>query len=391
MKYKIPLAKPTITKEMMEAALYALNNERLVMGESIFKFEEEFARYIGVKHAVAVNSGTSALILAYQILNLKSGDKFITPSATFISTVSSAMILGAEPIFADINLNNYTIDPESVEKIIEKDKNEAKTIVPVHLYGYPCDMDKIEELSENNGIHIIEDAAQAHGATYKGRKTGSFGDMGIFSFYPIKNMTVGGDGGMLVTDNEEYAEKARKLRDCGRKGKYSHDALGYVFRLNTINAAIGLVQLKYLDKWNERRRYLASLYDRYLSEIDEIKTPPKPNGQIKPVYHLYTIRLPDQKTRNSLGAYLESKSIQALIHYPIPIHRQEVCKNIKNNTDLKNTETWARTILSIPMYPELKEDEIKLISETIREFIDKKLHLNREWIRKGREWLEKLT
>ena len=390
MKYKIPLSKPVITHDMIEAAINALNNEKLVMGESVYKFEEEFAKYLGVKHAVAINSGTSALILAYKTINLGNGDKFIAPSATFISTISSAMLLGTRPIFTDINLDTYTIDTKHLEKQLNENNN-VKAIVPVHLYGYPCRMDEIVELAEEGSIVVVEDCAQAHGARYKGRKVGTFGEVAIFSFYPIKNMTVGGDGGMLVTNNDEIAEETRKLRDCGRKGKYNHDTLGYVFRLNTVNAAIGLVQLKYLDKWNEKRRHLASIYDKHLSNIEGIITPPKPNGSIKPVYHLYVIRLRDKRMRDALGAYLEYNGIQALIHYPIPVHMQEAYKRYYgNNVVLKNTEIWADTVLSIPLYPELSEDEVKYIVEKIQLFIEKRLYLDKEWVRKGVEWYRKL-
>lgn len=390
----IPLSKPTLTKDMIEAAIYALQNEKLVFGESVFKFEEEFARYIGVKHAVSTNSGTSALILAFYAINITSKDFVVSPSATFISTISSAMLLGARPMFAEINLNNYTIEPEYVKKLICKNSKESiKVIIPVHLYGYPAEMDQVMEIAQEKNLYVIEDAAQAHGAKFKGKKVGSIGHIGIFSFYSIKNMTVGGDGGILVTNDEEIATIAKKLRDCGRRGKYSYDMLGYVFRLNTINAAIGRVQLKYLDKWNERRREIAALYDKLLSDLDEVKTPPKPSFTKEPVYHLYVIRLKNEIIRDSLGAWLESQGIQTLVHYPVPLHLQPIMKKLYNFKKgmLPKTELWARTVLSIPMFPELKDDQVHFISEKIHEFFEKKLYEEKKWVKRGRKWIQKLV
>jgi len=385
---KIPLSKPIITKDMIEAAIQALQNEKLVLGESVYKFEEEFAKFIGVKYAVAVNSGTSALLLAYIALNVVNGVKFITPSATFISTASMGVIAGGRPLFADIDLNTYTIDPRHVYELL-REHNDVKVVVPVHLYGYPADLEPLIDMAKEKNIAIIEDCAQAHGALYKGKKVCSWGDVGIFSFYPTKNITVGGDGGMLVTDNEEVANIARKLRDCGRSSKYVHDELGYVFRLNTINAAIGLVQLRYLESWNHRRREIAQLYDKLLSDIEEITTPPKPTPDKTPVYHLYVIRLRDESTRNTLGAWLESHGIQALIHYPVPLHRQPVFRNFARDISLPNTERWAKTVLSLPMYPELTNDEVHYISEKIHEFFEKNVHRDKEWTKRGELWLKR--
>ena len=390
MGYKIPLARPIITRDMVEAAIDALQNEKLVLGESVYKFEEEFAHYVGVEHAVAVNSGTSALILAYHAVGLRPGQSFITTAATFISTASSGALLGATPIFIDIRLDDYTIDVGKVEIALNKTNTETRAITPVHLYGYPAELKPLVELASEKNLYIIEDAAQAHGALYEGRRVGSWGHIGIFSFYSIKNMTVGGDGGMLVTNDDKIAELARKLRDCGRKSKYVHDMLGYVFRLNTVNAAIGRIQLRYLDQWNERRRTLAALYDKLLGDLDEVITPPKPSSRKIPVYHIYAIRLPSEETRNALGAWLASNSIEAMIHYPVPLHKQPVfIKNHISPTSLESTEKWAKTILSLPMHPGLKNDEVKIVSEKIHEFFEKKLYTQKEWIQRGHEWLRK--
>jgi len=381
----IPLAKPVINQEMIEAVISALQDEKLVMGESVFKFEEEFAHYIGVKHAISVNSGTSGLMLVAEAYGLKPKDEVIVPSATFISTVNGAVKLGAKPVFAEISLRTYTID---VNDVIRKINEKTKMIIPVHLYGYPAELDPLLEAAEE--IIIVEDAAQAHGAKYKGKRIGGVSHAAVFSFYPTKNLTVGGDGGMITTNDDELAEKLRKLRDVGRKSRYTHDLIGYTMRLNTVNAAIGRVQLKYLDRWNERRRHLAKIYDQNLSQLDEVKTPPPPDNDHLPVYHLYVIRVPSEH-RNMLGAWLEENNIQALIHYPIPVHEQPAYSYLGySHENLPLTKEWAKTVLSIPMFPELKDDQVKYISELIYEFYDKKLYLNRELARRGEKWLNKL-
>ena len=384
----IPLSRPIITKDMIEASIHALQNDKLVLGENVYRFEEEFARYIGVRFAISVNSGTSALLLAYLALNIKFGRKFIAPSATFISTVSSGVLAGGHPLFSDINLETYNINPDHVRDIVER-YGDVKAIVPVHLYGYPADMEPLIEIASEKNIVIIEDAAQAHGALYNGKRVGSWGDVGIFSFYPIKNMTVGGDGGMLVTDNEEVAVRARKIRDCGRRSKYIHDTLGYVFRLNSVNAAIGRVQLKYLDQWNNKRRELAQLYDNLLSDLEEIILPPRPSKDKQPVYHLYVIRLRNKAVRNTLGAWLENKGVQAMIHYPVPLHRQPALEKFSRGLSLPNTELWANTIISLPMFPELKNNEVHYISEAIHDFFNKEIYKDKNWIRSGEQWLAK--
>ncbi|WP_068320843.1 DegT/DnrJ/EryC1/StrS family aminotransferase [Pyrococcus kukulkanii] len=385
---KIPLARPVINEEMIEAAVNALQNEKLVLGESVFKFEEEFAKYFGVKYAVSVNSGNTALLFAFQALGVDGASEVIGPSATFIATMNGAVLLGADPVFADIDMNTYTIDPEDVKKKITE---KTKVIVPVHLYGYPADMEKLMEISEETGIPILEDCAQAHGAEYRGKKVGTFGEVAIFSFYPTKNMTVGGDGGMVITNNEEIAELVKKLRDNGRKSKNTHDIIGHTARLNTVNAAIGRVQLKYLDEWNEKRRKIASIYDKILDTLDEVVTPPKPSSSIKPVYHLYVIRVPENK-RNLLGAWLEKNGIQTAVHYPIPIHLQPAYARFGyKEGDLPITEKWAKTVLSIPMFVEMTKDQAKYVGEKIYEFFDKRVYENNKELEKeAQQWIKRL-
>lgn len=368
-KTKIPLAKPVFNKEMEKAAVNALLNERFVLGESVFKFEEEFAKYCGVDYAVSTSSGTDALQIALIALGVTRGHQVITSPASFIASSNVILHVNATPVFADIDLETYTIDAEQVERAIS---GKTRAVIPVHLYGYPADMDSINEIADKYGLYVIEDACQAHGAFYKGRRVGSLGDVACFSFYPSKNMTVAGDGGMLVTNDEKVANKAAKLRDCGRKSEYVHDLVGFTARLNTVNAAIGRVQLKHLDEWNEKRRRNAQVYDRLLSDLDELILPPKGDNGTRPVYHLYVIRT---RHRDDLKEWLESNGIQCGIHYTLPIHLQPIYKQMFGFSAgaYPRSEELCRTCLSIPMFPELTLSMINFVSEKIHEFFETRL------------------
>lgn len=356
---KIPLAKPVFDEEMRDAALDALQSERFVLGESVFKFEEEFARYCGVKYAVSTSSGTCALQLSLLALGIGQGDRVVTTPYSFIATANAALHVGAMPIFADVDVETYNIDPDAAKrKLTEK----TKAIIPVHLYGFPADMDRILEFSRDHGLAVVEDACQAHGAEYFGRKVGSIGDVGCFSFYSSKNMTVCGDGGMVVTNNDKVAEKVAKLRDCGRVSHYEHDLIGYTARLNTVNAAIGRVQLRRLDEWNEKRREHARLYNRLLSSLGDVTLPPRERSDIRAVFHLYVVR---SSFRDRLKDWLERDGIQCGVHYPIPIHLQPVYRKLYGYSkgDYPNSELLSETVLSLPMFPDLRRDEIEYICE----------------------------
>lgn len=360
----IPLAKPVFTKEMEKAAVNALWNEHFVLGESVFKFEEEFARYCGVDYAVSMSSGTDALYIALLALGVSHQDQVVTTPASFVATSNVILHANAVPKFADIELTTYTIDPRKVLRVVN---NKTRAIIPVHIYGYPADMDSINEISNKKGLYVVEDACQAHGALYRNRKVGSLGDVACFSFYPSKNMTVAGDGGMLVTNDEKLATVAAKLRDCGRKSKYVHDMIGYTARLNTVNAAVGRVQLRYLDEWNEKRRGNAEIYDRLLSDVPELVLPPKGDEETRPVYHLYTVRT---KKREELKSWLESNGIQCGVNYTLPIHLQPVYKELFGFKKgmFPRSEELCETCLSIPMYPDLTGKEIRQVSGKIHEF-----------------------
>lgn len=364
---RIPLASPTFDKEMKNAALNVLQNERFVLGEDVYKFEEEFAEYCGAKYAISTNSGTDALHLSLIALGVGKQDQVVTTSFSFIATANAILHVDATPIFTDIDAKTYNVDPDKIRRRITQ---RTKAIIPVHLYGYPSEMEQIMEIADDLEVRILEDACQAHGAEYRGLKVGAIGDIGCFSFYPSKNMTVCGDGGMVITSNEEIAEMVTKLRDCGRKTQYVHDVVGYTARLNTVNAAIGRIQLKKLDGWNEKRRRNAALYDKMLSDLDEVVLPPTGDSIIKPVYHLYVIRM---KRRGELKKWLEENGIQCGVHYPLPIHLQPIYREKFRfrGGEYPKSELVSQTCLSIPMYPDLTGDEIKYISEKIHEFYDK--------------------
>ncbi len=363
---------PVFDREMEKAALNALSRETFVSGESVSRFEEEFARYCGVQRAVSTSSGTSALQLSLIALGIKNQNHVITTPASFIATANSALHVNAVPVFADIDLQTYNVDPRLLKKQMT---NKVKAIIPVHLYGYPADMNSISEISEKYDVDIAEDACQAHGAEYFGRKAGSIGTVGCFSFYSTKNMTVCGDGGMVVTNDDRIASTVAKLRDCGRISRYEHDVVGFTSRLNTFNAAIGRIQLKRLDEWNERRRMIASLYDRGLSDLDDIILPPKGESKVKPVYHLYVIRT---GSRDALKTWLEQNGVQCIVHYPIPIHLQPIYRKLYGYKvgDFPKAELLCRTALSLPMFPSLQDDQVKYVCDKIHEFLNAKIRVN---------------
>jgi perosamine synthetase len=365
---KIPLVKPVINEEIKNRLIDAFENEPFLRGESVEVFENHFAKYIGVKYAIAVNSGTSALFLSLLSLGIKEGDKVITTPATYISTANTVINCGADPVFVDIDINTYNMDPNKVGKATEKYGDKIKAIMPVHLYGYPCDMDTLIEISNKYSIKIIEDASQAHGAKYNGKKVGSIGKVGAFSFYPLKIITVGGDGGMITTNDEEIAEKCIELRDGGRAkdNPHLHNSIGYSARLNTINAAIGEVQLRYLDKWNKNRNEIANLYINELSNIGDIKLPLKSDSKHNRVWYLFSIRT---KYRDQLKAFLEKHDIYCETYYKIPVHLQPPYKELGFKKGMyPNTEKWADEILNIPLYSEMTEKEVNYVISYIKKF-----------------------
>ena len=362
----IPPAKPVFNKEMEKAAIDALRNERFILGESVNKFEEEFAKYIGTDYAVAVSSGTNALHLALLAANLTIGGEVITVATSYIATSNSILHANGTPIFCDIN-DEYLID---INQIPNKISKRTRGILPVHLYGHPADMDQINEIADKNNLFVIEDAAQAHGALYKGKMIGTLSDMGCFSFYSTKNMTVCGDGGMVTTNDEKTTEKIKLLRNHGQYPKDVHTMIGYTARLNTVNAAIGRVQLKYLPKWIETRRNIAKKYYNQLGDVEEMILPAGDTKDKKPSYHLFEIKT---KKRDELLKFLKNNGIICLIHYPTPIPYQPIYKKLfgYKEGDFPKSEELSTQALDLPLFPDLKDDQIKYVSEKIHEFFNR--------------------
>lgn len=331
-----------------------------ILGEDVKLFENEFAAYCGVKYGIGVNSGTDALFLACLACGIGKGDEVITPTYTYIATSFGISIAGATPVFVDTEEKTYTIDATKIEKAITK---KTKAILLVHLYGHPADMDSIIEVAKKHKLKVIEDCAQAHGALYKNKKVGSFGDAACFSFYPTKNLGAFGDGGMVLTNSEEIRDRTLLLRDYGRKGRYENIIKGYNSRLDTLQAAILRVKFKYLDEWNEKRRKNAALYTKLFKEKNIEAALPFEADYAKHVYHQYAIRV---KNRKKTIEKLAEKGVNPLIHYPIPIHLQECYRELGyKKGDFPVAEKCCEEIMSLPMYPELTEEEIKYVVDSI--------------------------
>jgi len=352
-----------VKEEIADKIEKVLRSTQYILGEEVEKFEKEFANYCGAKYAIGVASGSDALALSLKALGVAKEDDVITVPNTFTATVDAISGNNAKPVFVDIDPETYNID---ITRIEEKVTDKTKAIIPVHLYGQPADMDPILKLAREHNLKIIEDACQAHGAEYKGKKVGSLGDAGCFSFYPAKNLGAYGDGGMVVTNNEEIAERIRMLRNYGQSKKYYHDFIGYNSRLDEIQAAVLRVKLKYLNEWNNKRREKAKLYNELLENVSGIETPIE-KDYAKHAYHLYVIRCRD---RNELQHYLSSKDVSTGIHYPIPVHLQRAYKHLGyKKGDFLITEKYVNEILSLPMFPELSEKEIKYIYMNIKIFL----------------------
>ncbi len=366
---RIPVSKPVMTKEMIEASSHALADERLVMGESVFKFEEEFARYIGTDHALSVSSGTDALILATIALGVSDRQVLTTPFS-FVAPATSIVHAGAIPGFVDDSADDYNLDPQLLQSKITKD---VDAVMPVDLFGYPARMDEIIEAA-GEGVKIIEDVCQAHGAEYNGRKCGSIGDVGCFSFYPTKNMTVGGDGGRITTNDKRLADDVRKLRDCGRVSRYEHDVFDFTSQLKTCNAAIGRVQLRHLEEWNEKRRAIARRYVGYLKNITELTMPPLSNENTRPVFHLFAIQCDN---RDALAKHLDLKGVDTAVHYPIPIHKQPAYRAAYgyHSGEFPVSEHLSQRMLNLPMFQDMNDEEVDRVAEEIGEHFTQEARL----------------
>ena len=350
-----------IKNEIDNTIFKVVNNGNFILGAELEAFEKEFASYCDSKFCAGVNSGTSALHFALIALGVSKGDEVILPANTFIAAALAVSYTGAKPILIDIDTESYNID---TTKIKEKITKKTKAIVPVHLYGQTADMGSILEIAEKYNLKIVEDCCQAHGASYNGKKAGSMGDIGCFSFYPSKNLGAYGDGGAIVTSDEKILEKVSMLRNYGQKIKYNHLIKGFNGRLDNIQAAILRVKLKYLDEWNKARRKYALIYNSLLEDADVIT--PIQKDYAKHIYHQYVIRM---KERDNLSKYLNSKKISTSIHYPIPIHLQKAYSDLnykKGNFPI--TEKYADEIISLPVFPELKQEEIEYVVSNVKEF-----------------------
>ena len=347
-----------VKEQIIQTIERVLQGGYFILGEESKKFEDEFSQYIGTKYGIGVNSGSDALFLAVKSLGIKDGDEIITVSHTFISTVDSIVRNRATPVFVDIDPDTYTMDVTQIKNSIS---NRTKAILPVHLYGHPADMKPIMELAEKYDLKVIEDACQAHGAEYNGRKVGGIGDIGCFSFYPVKNLGGYGDGGLIVTDNAELAENLRMLRNYGQPKKYYHDFIGVNSRLDEIQAAVLRVKLKYLDEWNKKRRTAAKKYDELLDNLDVVI--PVEKVYAKHVYHLYVLRC---NYRDNLIQSMKKNDVQTLIHYPVPVHMQKPYLNLGYQNKLPVTERISEEIISLPMHPFIYDEEIEKIVEYIK-------------------------
>jgi dTDP-4-amino-4,6-dideoxygalactose transaminase len=350
---------PTIALEINEAIAKVIRDTDFILGREVGLFEEEFAAYCEAKYAVGVDSGTSALELALRAYEIGPGDEVITAANTFIASALAISHTGAKPVLVDVDPFTYTIDVVGIAKAITP---RTKAILPVHLYGHPAHMDPIRELAQKHGLVVIEDACQAHGARYKGKRAGSLGHAAAFSFYPGKNLGAFGDGGMVVTNDREIAKRLTMLRNYGQKEKYHHQFRGYNRRLDTLQAAILRVKLKYLEKWNAARRWNAKLYHESL-EGTGVVVPTEAAGA-ESVWHLYVIRT---ENRDILRENLVSRGISPGIHYPIPIHLQPAYEDLGHKRgDFPITEAHAQRILSLPMYAELTPESIQHVTRSIR-------------------------
>jgi dTDP-4-amino-4,6-dideoxygalactose transaminase len=349
-------------KDEIDAAVHStLESGHFILGPTVNKLEETIAGYLGVKHAIGLASGTDALVLALRALNVGAGDEVIIPAYTFFATAGTVMSVGAKPVFVDVNPVSYEMD---VTRIADCISPLTKAIIPVHLYGHPADMDPILEIARAHGLKVIEDDAQAFGATYKGRKTGAMGDIGCLSFFPTKNLGAFGDGGMVVTNDPALAERMRMLRTHGWKKKYYSEEVGYNSRLDAMQAAILQAKFPHVDEWNDKRRALAQRYTEKLAGTGLVTPVEQEWG--RHVYHLYILR---SSRRDELQAYLKHRGIASEVYYPLPPHLSIPCKAFGyKEGDYPHAEKAASETLALPLYPELTIEQQDEVIAAVREF-----------------------
>jgi len=354
----------SLQAEILPAISAVLESAQFVLGQEVARFEEEFAAYCGVRHCVAVNSGTSALHLALLAAGIKPGDEVITTPFTFVATVAAILYAGAKPVLVDIHPKSYTIDPDHLGAAVTP---RTLAILPVHLYGQPANMDPIMAIAKTHGLVVIEDACQAHGATYKSRRVGSIGDLGCFSFYPGKNLGAYGEGGAVTTNTSAFDETLRMLRDWGQRGKYRHELQGFNYRMDGIQGAILRVKLRHLEEWTDQRRSHASLYDRLLRDSG-VFTPSVQSYTTRHVYHIYGVLVGD---RPAVQQFLLGHGIHTGIHYPYPIHLLPAYAQLGYRPgDFPISERVAQQELSLPMFAELEDNSIRTVADRLREAVN---------------------
>ena len=379
----------SLSDELNKAALEVLSSANYILGKNVVEFEKEFAEYIGVKHAISVGNGTDALVIALKAMGIGEGDEVITTPFTFFATAESISAVGATPVFVDVDKNTFNID---VTKIEEKITSKTKAIMPVHIFGQSADMDEINKIAKKHNLLVIEDACQAIGGKYKGRNIGSLGDVACFSFFPTKNLGCAGDGGMIVTDNDDLAVIIRALRthgsgENGQKAfnllngveedimqaesgndtvynplKYYNYLIGYNSRLDAIQAALLRVKLKQIDNWNSKRREIVNIYNNEFKELDLVT--PVCDDKNEHVYHMYILQ---SENRNEVLEKLKARGVATGVYYPVPLHLQKVYKNLGyKEGDMPVSEYLSHRTFAIPVYPELTEEQIKYIVESIK-------------------------
>jgi perosamine synthetase len=357
---RVPLSRAHVTEEMKSAILRAVDSGRFILGPETRKFEEEFARAIGTRHAVAVANGTSAIQLTLLALGVGPGQEVLVPAHTAFPTVEAVFETGATPVFVDID-ETYTVSPSDLEAKIT---SRTVGMVPVNLYGHPVRVPEIRRIAQEHKLFWIEDSCQSHGARFRGETIGSLGDAGAYSFYPSKNLTVLGDGGMVTTNRDDVAASVRRLRDHGRSDKYTHEVVGYNMRFNEIQAAVGRIQLAELPGYSKQRRSHARRYSEALKDL--VQVPVEAEGA-EPVYHLYVIQA---DARDALAGHLAKHGIETGVHYPLPNHRQPatLARIQPPPPALPETERIVERILSLPMYADLSDSDLEFVIEKVREF-----------------------
>ena len=354
-----------VGSEVEKEVLEVLRSGSYILGKHNKAFEQEISEFLGVKNAVTLNSGTDALHLALRALDIGEGDEVITVAFTFVATTEAIGIVGAKPVFVDIDPDTFNMDVKQIESKITP---KTKAILPVHLYGQPCNMDVIMDIAKRHNLFVIEDACQAIGAEYKGKKVGTFGDIGCFSFYPTKNLGTMGDGGLAVTNSEYLKNRMVALRNHGGAVRYYHDEIGVNSRLDEVQAAILRVKLNYINEWNKKRREHAAFYNELFKDVKDVETP-KELDNTYCVYHQYTIKVPN---RDEVHKLLQENGVGAMIYYPVPLHLQKVHAHLGFKEGLlPHTEENTKLVLSLPMFAEITEEEQRTVAKTLIECIEK--------------------